>query len=303
MDEWILMTIRTHGGVLRRRDLVAQRSANLPAVKRALAELVWSGRLRRVRRGLYALPVAERDVIAARAAGGVLTCASAAAMLGLPLRDRPRAPHIALPQNRGSLRLPPPPGTVIHRDQHIVSGSDPRSIPLPLAIAHATHCLPLPESVALMDGALNRKLVRLEDLRTYRPAVGVVDFERAVRLADGSAQSFPETLARLALRTAGLSFETQAYVPGVGHVDFLVEGLVTVEIDGRAYHSDSAQFREDRRRDREVLARGLLPLRFTADEVIASTLELETTVAATVTRARALARAHRHLAAQRARAS
>jgi len=306
VDEWILRTIRASGGVLRRRDLAAQRSPSMPAVSRALAELVACGQLRRIRRGLYALPTADRDLIAARAAGGVLTCVSAAAALGLPLRERPRGPHIALPQSRGSLRFPPPVGAVTHRDQHIETGADPRSIPVPLLIAHATQCLPLREAVALMDGALNKKLLRPSDLRTYRPSVGVVDFERAARLADGSAQSYPESLARLALRATGLSFETQVYIPGVGQVDFFVEGLVTAEIDGRAYHSDPAQFYEDRRRDREAISQGLLPLRFTADEIIASTLEFETTIHAAVSRGRALARANttpRHPAASRARAS
>lgn len=247
------------------------------------------------RRGLYALPTADPALVAARAAGGVSTCLSTAQALGLPLRSRPVAPHVAVPQTRGTL-LTPHPRVVVHRDAHISTGADPRSVPLPLALAHATKCLPTPDAVALVDGALHRGLVDLADLRAYRPRVGVVGFERVLRLADGSAQSFPESLARLALRSTGLRVLTQVHVPGVGRVDFLVEGLVIVEIDGRAFHTDRVQFVEDRRRDRAALRQGLLTLRFTAADALGPTHELRSSVTSAAHQARALARTRPALA-------
>ena len=52
-------------------------------------------------------------------------------------------------------------------------------------------------------------------------------------------------------------------------VDFLWrERRLVVELDGYAYHSDRMSFEADRRRDRELAARGYVVLRFTYREVI-----------------------------------
>ncbi|WP_062318471.1 endonuclease domain-containing protein [Demequina maris] len=70
-------------------------------------------------------------------------------------------------------------------------------------------------------------------------------------------------------------------------MDLLVGGRVAVELDGRDYHSDPRAFREDRRRDRALIAAGFIPLRFTYADVVYA----PETVIADVTRAvEALAR-------------
>ena len=78
-----------------------------------------------------------------------------------------------------------------------------------------------------------------------------------------------ETLARLDLEAAGLSFEDGVDVEGVGEVDLVVEGRIVVELDGYTYHCDEYQFTLDRWRDRRLIAHGYLPLRFTRKEVYA----------------------------------
>lgn len=90
------------------------------------------------------------------------------------------------------------------------------------------------------------------------------------RHADERSESPLETLLRLAMRRAGLRVESQAYIEGIGRVDFLVEGRVIVEADGRAFHSDPVTFAQDRRRDRAAAARGMPVLRFTYAEIIAN---------------------------------
>ncbi|WP_185972459.1 DUF559 domain-containing protein [Georgenia yuyongxinii] len=45
---------------------------------------------------------------------------------------------------------------------------------------------------------------------------------------------------------------------------------IVVECDGFAYHSGRQEFREDRRRDRALAARGYVVLRFTYDEIRSS---------------------------------
>ena len=54
-----------------------------------------------------------------------------------------------------------------------------------------------------------------------------------------------------------------------GEVDLVVEGWVVVELDGYTYHCDEYQFGLDRWRDRRLVARGFLPLRFTRKDVYA----------------------------------
>ena len=71
------------------------------------------------------------------------------------------------------------------------------------------------------------------------------------------------------LEAAGLSFEDGVEIEGVGEVDLVVEGWVVVELDGYTYHCDEYQFGLDRWRDRRLVARGFLPLRFTRKDVYA----------------------------------
>ena len=78
-----------------------------------------------------------------------------------------------------------------------------------------------------------------------------------------------ETLARMDLDAAGLSFEDGVEIEGVGEVDLVIEGWVVVELDGYTYHCDEYQFGLDRWRDRRLVARGFLPLRFTRKDVYA----------------------------------
>lgn len=69
---------------------------------------------------------------------------------------------------------------------------------------------------------------------------------------------------------AGLRVEPGVRIAGVGWVDLVVEGRVVVELDGFAYHSGRAEYREDRRRDRELVRQGYLVLRFTYEDVMRS---------------------------------
>jgi len=73
-------------------------------------------------------------------------------------------------------------------------------------------------------------------------------------------------------------------IAGVGLVDLLVECRVVVELDGFAYHSGRREYREDRRRDRELLAQGYLVLRFTWEDVMRDPGEVVRAVRAALAR-------------------
>lgn len=72
-------------------------------------------------------------------------------------------------------------------------------------------------------------------------------------------------MARYLLEEAGLTVEMQVKIPGMGHLDLLVDGLLGIETDGFAHHSDRAAYREDRRRWNITVIRGVPTLRVTFD--------------------------------------
>lgn len=93
---------------------------------------------------------------------------------------------------------------------------------------------------------------------------------------DSLAGSHAESEARAArlLRCAGVSgWEPNAAVHDadglVGYADFLFrDAWLVVEVDGRAWHSDAAQFQRDRSRQNRLVNAGYRVLRFTWEDLI-----------------------------------
>lgn len=262
--------LEERGGAARRSDLVGHAGASGRSLDRRLAEMVAAGDLVRSRRGLYALPGVDPAVVAAVAAGGALSCVSAAHRWGLPLLSAPGRLHLAVPRKAsGRIRGVVPAGTVLHWDQNLDPDRGARPEWTAIALSHVPRCLPVPEAVAVFDAAVSRGLVRIADLRRVRPTRNWAIHERALYLMDPRSQSIGESIARVALVRAGFDVATQVQLDGVGAVDLLVDGLVVVEIDGFAYHAGRAEFRHDRRRDRAIaIDHGLLELRFAFEDAV-----------------------------------
>lgn len=134
---------------------------------------------------------------------------------------------------------------------------------------------------ALSAGIITRaRLARLADTGS----------ERMVRLVEGCRDgvgSGVESIARQRLERRGLVLTLQRVIPNVGRVDLVVAGSrVVIETDGFRFHSSRAQFDEDRRRDAEAIAHGWVPLRFSATQVRDDWPWVESTVLATLARAR-----------------
>ncbi|MFJ4158821.1 DUF559 domain-containing protein [Microbacterium testaceum] len=85
---------------------------------------------------------------------------------------------------------------------------------------------------------------------------------------DRSAESGPETIVRLMLRSLGLRWEAQVRIPLVGRVDFVVAKWLIIECDSKAHHSSWDAQREDRRRDRAAAAAGYGTLRLLAEDIL-----------------------------------
>lgn len=200
-------------------------------------------------------------MLAALAAGGVLSCASAAQSHGLELLTAPAKPHVTIPRSHRPLYSR---GAMVHRrDVPSLDGVTT----LARTAADCARCLPFLDGVVVVDAVLSRGIGRDQVLAEARGR-GARAVRDVVARATTGAGSSGETVARVALLDAGLTVEPQVFVAGVGWVDLLVEGRVVVEIDGYRYHSDPIQFARDRQRDAALVAMGYVVLRFTwADAV------------------------------------
>jgi hypothetical protein len=259
--------LRELGGAARRRDL--GRLAGAPG---ALGEAIESGAVRRHARGIYAVTGASPAVVAAATHGAAIGCVSAAELHGVAVLTPAVMPHLAVPAARGRTasgvrdRCP----AVIHREGWVSPGS-PAGVPvapLDVALARMLLCLPPAAALVSIDSALNKGRTTPTRIAAALPSTSVVSARVTLSQADGRSMSPLETLARLALRAAGLGVEPAVLVASVGLVDLVVEGRVVVELDGFEFHRDRHQFQEDRRRDRELVAQGYLVLRFTARDVL-----------------------------------
>lgn len=256
----LVRTLTERGGAARRGTLSA---AGVTAAELRRAER--AGAVTHPYRGVFALAGTPAASAAAVAAGGLLTCSSAAEAYGLQVLHEPESPHIAVPRNRSRIRV----GGVVHWSDG-AAGPIPTPVVTPVVmLAHASACLPFRDAVVIADSALNTGLLTLDELP--RPASGGTTSPRLRAVLDHldpGAQSLLETIARLAFRARGWRVETQVQFRRVGWVDLLVDGVLVVELDGREHHDSPDAFVTDRRRGNELTAHGMPLLRFTYGDVI-----------------------------------
>ncbi|QDW30696.1 DUF559 domain-containing protein [Arthrobacter sp. KBS0702] len=225
-------------------------------ITRAVAD----GAVLRVRRGQYSL--AEFTAYrAAREAGGLLSCVSAAPSYGLWTLVPARKLHLCVGHRAA------PPGAVAHgRRRH------PRHPWLPVAgladvLIHALRCLPETEALVMVQCAVGRGDISLAFLRSKLPGNRNARARAVLDLVIPRADSLLEVLTNRSFRRAGLQVSRHVEIPDVGEVDFLVEGCLVVETDGAA-HLESRQVKKDRRRNNATVVGGYLVLRFGYDDVV-----------------------------------
>lgn len=259
-----MSSLRAYGGVGTRAQIARTRAERL-AVSAALA----AGEVRDLGAGWLAVPGAEQSVVVARRMGAAITCVSIAHFFDLPVLETPDRPHIALPRRRGRRQVDLP--MRVHWEGSWTPPS-PRGFPLaPLAVALARvlRCRPADEAAVVLDAALRKGLVTPGEVRRTLTGRGGPAARTTLERCNPRSRSAIETRTRLALEDAGLDVSAGVEIDGVGEVDLVVEGRIVVECDGFAYHSGRREYREDRRRDRALVERGYLVLRFTWEEIMA----------------------------------
>lgn len=265
-----------HHGVVTKAQLAAT-----GMTRGQLSSLMRSGQLRRLRRGWYALPGAEAQVVRAVLAGGALTCMSALKLSGLWVPRDGRL-HVRrtnfldqehLPQGLISCRP--------LRQQSVTRSVDP----LILSLATAINCHDTETAVTVLDSALNKNRLLMSDLADVQATI--TQGKRAILdLVDPRAESGTESLTRLRLRRRNIKLRSQVEIDGVGRVDFLVGDRLVLEVDSWTYHADPATFVKDRCRDRRLAARNFCVIRLTYGDVIGGWEAAETDIL-TLIRARA----------------
>jgi len=207
-----------------------------------------------LRRGIYAFPTAPQFATSIVRAGGVITCVTALKLYGVWTPETRKWHRRRRECRRDDCRPygPKPPTRIVD--------------PLPVAVLAAARCLPEEEFVAVLDSVLHRRLMTLDQLsRTL--AVAPQRVRRLLTRVD-RAESGSETLTRLRLRSRNILLEPQVEIEGVGRVDFLIGDRLVIEIDSIEHHTSLENYFKDRRRDRMLIARGYIVLRFTYHDVV-----------------------------------
>ena len=231
----------------------------------------------RVRRGWFAGPSTESEVVRAVRVGGALTAGSVAKSRGLWLLDDPML-HVRVASSAARLRSPDDASMRLDREVHGVClhyrprsvspmlGDRPGCDGLARSLAEMFRCAGIVPAMIALESALNRgelPMQAVESVRALAPAWA----SRWIDQARAESDSGLETIARLLLHRMRVPVRTQVYLPGVRRVDLLVGDRLIIELDGRAFHS-AGDFENDRKQDLELALRGYLVVRLSYRMVV-----------------------------------
>ncbi|NUU31297.1 DUF559 domain-containing protein [Arthrobacter sp. C9C5] len=215
---------------------------------------------RQPRRGVFALPDCRPEFLAALHHNARVSCASAAGHYGLWLRDPPARHHLACNHGHGR-------GFVRHRT---VRFEGPAELPVAAVedvVLHALGCLTPPAPTAIATSAMRLLGVPLELLKAELTADRSGTARRALRQLNLRAESIVEVDAQHLFRTNGIGYDAQVHLPGIGRVDFLLEGFLIVEVDGFAFHSSRTALRRDLQRNNAATLRGFASLHYMPEDI------------------------------------
>lgn len=260
------------GRIMRRRDLLA---AGFP--DSAIRAAVNIGQIFRVRHGWYALPGTSDTVTRVVRVGGRLTGLAALRTMGMFLPP-PSVIDVVVPRGAAGLRQPdnsrarlaaasglrinwidPPRGSRVPWDW---IASEDEALACVLTHESREVAVACCDALVRYRGWTRQRLERVFAQASLRVQSWLGD-------VDGRADAYGETIVRVRVRDAGLPFEPQAYVPGVGHLDGKIGSRLFVEVDGLQHADDwsgpgASSFENDHDRDiLTYLATGARTIRIT----------------------------------------
>ena len=229
------------------------------------------------------------DQVRAFVYNACISCVSAAQIYELPvlMEERPQKTHLSVSYNRGMhpSKLRRFDDVCIHREQ-FVSDEERRThvASIGTVLERVLVCMPLKVSLPMLDAARNRGLYDVSTLTIPPTGSRLPHLKEALSLSSDRARSILETIARLQLIDMGLTPQVGVWIEGVGEVDMIILGFIIIEVDGWAFHSSKEQREKDLKRDRELLRRGYVVLRFTYDDVMNGDFAREVPVSVTALR-------------------
>ena len=229
------------------------------------------------------------DQVRAFVYNACISCVSAAQIYELPvlMEERPQKTHLSVAYNRGMhpSKLRRFDDVCIHREQ-IISDEERRThvASIGTVLERVLVCMPLKVSLPMLDAARNRGLYDISTLSIPLTGSRLPRLREALSLSSERARSILETVARLQLVDMGLTPQIGVWIEGVGEVDMIILGFIVIEVDGWAFHSSKEQREKDLKRDRELLRRGFVVLRFTYDDVMNGDFAREVPVSVTALR-------------------
>lgn len=251
-------TILRLGGLARGVDL-----QRLGFSRRALSRAVARGDIERIRDGVFGAGPIDPHVRDATAHGGALTCASVLQLWRIWVLAPTHVPHVWVGAHRHA-----------HRHDgcrcvaHHSRGRPPLgSASLEVALVHFLRCAGDEAFFAAYESALRLRLLSVAARTRIREAIPA-SARWLVDLARSDADSGLESLLRLRLHLLGIRLDRQVAIEGVGRVDFVLAGLLILEVDGRGNHDGAGKRHKDLVRDAAASARGFETLRFDYAQVV-----------------------------------
>ena len=229
------------------------------------------------------------DQVRAFVYNACISCVSAAQIYELPIlmEERPQKTHLSVSYNRGMhpSKLRRFDDVCVHREQFL-SDEERRThvASIGTVLERVLVCMPLKVSLPMLDAARNRGLYDVSTLTIPPTGSRLPHLREALSLSSERARSILETVARLQLIDMGLTPQVGVWIEGVGEVDMIILGFIIIEVDGWAFHSSKEQREKDLKRDRELLRRGYVVLRFTYDDVMNGDFAREVPVSVTALR-------------------
>jgi very-short-patch-repair endonuclease len=262
----VIEVVRRRGGTATFAELRAFVSGR--AIRRALAD----GVIRRVAKGVYAMPPAADPLVAARAQAGIVSHLSAAVLHGFSVLDPPAKPQITVP--RGRHRRLSPVDCEMHWADDVPS--DGRVTGKLRTVLDCARTLPFAAGLAVADSALQLRAVDRSQLMVGAAELSGPGCRRARQVAaaaDGRAESPLESVLRALLIEAGIDgFEPQVVVRDCGFSARIDLGhpelLIALEADSFAHHGTRRALTRDCRRHVSLTIRGWRLLRFSWEDVM-----------------------------------
>ncbi len=211
---------------------------------------------------MFATHDLDATVLTAAAHGGAISCGTALRAHGVWVLSESDAPHVWLGRNGRAHphRVPVHPASFRGRTRFgIVAVED--------ALRHLHACEGDESFFVSFESAWRLGLIGSASRARIRAALPrsarwLVDFARS------DADSGLESLLRLRLHILGVHLATQVSIPGVGRVDFVVDGRLIIEVDGREHHGAPEMRHRDLSRDAAASRLGYETLRFDYAQVV-----------------------------------